>query len=350
MKYILWFINLDISNDSKIALIEKYNNEESIYNNIEEIIKSGLLKGKEWVRIKESNFNDCNKLLDYLNINGIGFITYTSINYPEKLKSIINPPYVLFYKGDLSLMSSKTVAVVGSRKCTVYGEEVTKLISKELCEMDYTIISGVAYGIDTVAHKETLLRDGKTIGVLGCGIDIIYPKINKSLYYKIASKGLLLTEFLPGTEPFSYNFPRRNRIISGLSKYVIVVEATAKSGSLITVNYALNQGKEIMAVPGSVMNSVSKGCNQLIRDGAKPFTEIEDLYDFLNETKSNVEKKVKNSMKEALKRIIGDQPIHLDKIMESVNVDRIALFELLFEMQNNNEIICLPGNYYAKIS
>lgn len=350
MDYILWFINLNISNESKIVLIEKYNNEENIYNNIEEIIKSRLLKGNEWIKIRESNFSECNKLLDYLDKNSIGFTTYTSINYPEKLKSITDPPYVLFYKGDLSLTSSKTVAVVGSRKSTIYGEEVTKLITKELCKMEYTVISGVAYGIDTVAHKETLVNNGKTVGVLGCGIDIIYPKINKGLYDEIIKTGLLISEFLPGTSPFAFNFPRRNRIISGLSTSVIVVEATVKSGSLITVNYALAQGKNVMAIPGSVINSGSKGCNQLIRDGAEPFTEIEDLYTFLNEIKKDEEKKIKSTMKEALYQIIGAEPIHLDKIIKNANVDRIALFELLFEMQNKNEIICLPGNYYAKLS
>lgn len=350
MKYIMWFINLNISNESKIILIEKYNTEENIYNNIEKIIKSGLLKGKEWIRIKENNFEESNKLLDYLNGNRIGFITYNSISYPEKLKYISDPPYVLFYRGDLSLILSKTVAVVGSRKCTAYGEEITRLIVKELCKMKYTVISGVSYGIDTVAHKEMLINNGKTIGVLGCGIDVIYPKINRRLYDEIVRFGLLISEFLPGTTPFSFNFPRRNRIISGLSSSVIVVEATAKSGSLITVNYALDQGKDIMAVPGSVINSGSKGCNQLIRDGAASFTEMEDLYYFLNEIKKEDEKKVKSEIEVVLDKVIGAEPIHLDKIIQSVNVDRIALFELLFEMQNKNEIICLPGNYYAKLS
>lgn len=350
MKYILWLINLNISNESKIRLIEKYNTEENIYNNIEEIIKLGLLKGKEWIKIKENNLDSSNKLLDFLNGNSIGFITYNSKRYPKKLKHIADPPYVLFYKGDISLLLTKIVAVVGSRKCTLYGEEVAKLIVKELSKMEYTVISGVAYGIDTVAHKEILTNDGKTIGVLGCGIDVIYPKINKGLYSQISNNGLLISEFLPGTEPFGFNFPRRNRIISGLSNSVIVVEATVKSGSLITVDYALEQGKDVMAVPGSVLNAGSKGCNRLIGDGAKPFTDLEDLYIFLNEIKKDDKKKENNSIKEVLQQVIGLEPIHLDKIIKSVNVDRIALFELLFEMQNKNEIICLPGNYYAKLS
>lgn len=350
MKYIIWFIYLNISNESKIALIQKYNTEENIYNNIEKIIKTGLLKGKEWIRIKENDLNDSNKILDFLNKSGIGFITYNSNKYPENLKNIYNPPYVLFYKGDLSLMTCRSIAIVGSRRCTIYGEEVTKLITKEICSIGYTVISGVAYGIDTIAHKETLKNNGKTIGVLGCGINVIYPKINRGLYTEIIENGLLISEFLPDIGPFSYNFPRRNRIISGISNSVIVVEATMKSGSLITVDFALAQGKDVMAVPGSVINSCSKGCNQLIRDGAKPFTGIEDLYDFLKVIKKSNDRNGESTIKNILKNIIGLEPIHLDKIIECVNIDRIALFELLFEMQNKNEIICLPGNYYAKLS
>lgn len=146
----------------------------------------------------------------------------------------------------------------------------------------------------------------------------------------------------------SYNFPRRNRIISGISDKVIVVEATKKSGTLITVDYALSIGKEIMAVPGPVINGNSEGCNKLIRDGAKPFTGMEDLYDFFNIKKDIKEKNENNGYKEYLLKVIDNEPKHLDDIIESVNVDRKVLFELLFEMQNRNEIICLPGNYYAK--
>ena len=153
-----------------------------------------------------------------------------------------------------------------------------------------------------------------------------------------------------GTSPLAYNFPRRNRIISGLSNGVIVVEASEKSGSLITANLALEQGKDVMAIPGSIFNNNSRGCHQLLRDGAKVFISLEDLYSFLNITKKQSEKILKNDNKKIVMSIIKSEPIHFDKIFKSVNIDRIALYELLFEMQNKNEIICLPGNYYAKLS
>lgn len=172
----------------------------------------------------------------------------------------------------------------------------------------------------------------------------------RSYMNKISKNGLLISEFLPGTKPLAYNFPQRNRIISGLSNEgVIVVEASKKSGSLITVDYAQEQHKKILAVPGSIFNETSAGCNSLIYDGCDPFLGKQDLYDFLNIIKKGGENNNKNDIKMDLLKKIGKEPIHIDKIIGSVNIDRTALFELLFEMQNENEIICLPGNYYVKI-
>lgn len=242
------------------------------------------------------------------------------------------------------------VAIVGSRKNTNYGEQVTKFIVSELYNISYGVVSGVAAGIDSIAHREILFRGGKTIGVLGCGIDVVYPRFNKNLYDRISEHGLLISEFLPGTKPLSYNFPQRNRIISALSNGVIVIEASNKSGSLITVDYALSQSKDVMVVPGPIFNETSKGCNLLIYQGARPFLGKKDLYEFLNVIKKDDKNNAKNSIKKCLLDVIGKEPIHIDKIIGSLNIDRIALFELLFEMQNENEIICLPGNYYVKIS
>ncbi|MBM6860999.1 DNA-protecting protein DprA, partial [Clostridium saudiense] len=289
-------------------------------------------------------------LFKYINENNINYITINSEYYPEKLKEIDDAPYVLFYKGDLSLLNHNMVAIVGSRKNSTYGEVVTRQIVGELRNMDYGVVSGVAYGIDSIAHKECLNRGIKTIGVLGCGIDIVYPKVNRLLYKEIEKSGLLISEFLPNTKPMPYNFPRRNRIITALSKGVIVIEATVKSGSLITVNYALQYGRDVMAVPGPVLNGNSKGCNLLIRDGAKMFVELEDLYCFLNVIKKEDKNFKNNTIKLLLNEVLSSEPVHLDKIIQCVNIDRMALFELLFEMQNRNEIVCLPGNYYARIN
>ncbi|MBX9135899.1 MULTISPECIES: DNA-processing protein DprA [unclassified Clostridium] len=349
-KYKTWLITLGLSDYAKIKLIEKYNNEENIYNNIDNIIKEKLLHKNFLTKIKNNNKEKEEKLEEYLFKNNIKYVTYSSSLYPDRLKNIDNPPYVIFYKGDITLLNYNMVAIVGSRKNTNYGEQVTKFIVSELYNISYGVVSGVAAGIDSIAHREILFRGGKTIGVLGCGIDVVYPRFNKNLYDRISEHGLLISEFLPGTKPLSYNFPQRNRIISALSNGVIVIEASNKSGSLITVDYALSQSKDVMVVPGPIFNETSKGCNLLIYQGARPFLGKKDLYEFLNVIKKDDKNNAKNSIKKCLLDVIGKEPIHIDKIIGSLNIDRIALFELLFEMQNENEIICLPGNYYVKIS
>lgn len=339
----IWFILLDLPNKKKVNLLKLYKDEGEIRKN-KDYIKE--FKGKNLDLITEEKI-EC--FIDYINNNGIGYITIKSKEYPNDLNYVEDPPYVLFYKGNLDLLKGELAAIIGARKCTNYGREVAKIIGKELSENNITVVSGLAAGIDSIAQKSAINYKGKTIGVLGCGIDVIYPKSNKYLYEEIVrSGGLIISEYLPNTPPLAYNFPRRNRIISGISKKIVIVEATKKSGSLITVNYALELGREIMAIPGPVINGNSDGCNKLIRDGATPFTEMQDLYDFFNIKNENDIIELKNSYKSMLLEAINSEPKHLDDIIRVVNVDRKVLFELLFEMQNGNEIICLPGNYYAK--
>lgn len=338
----LWFILLNISNKNKILLIDKYKSESIIRRYKNNILELSKLDNNLYIDEKIERF------YKYINDNSISYITFSSSKYPKILKEDTNPPYVLFYKGNINLLDKRLCAVIGARRCTQYGVEVSKKIAKELSENDISVVSGMAAGIDSVAQSIALDFKGSSIGILGCGIDVIYPKSNKLLYEKIIEKGLLISEFLPKTPPLKYNFPRRNRIISGLSEKLVIIEASKKSGSLITVDIALSLGKEIMAVPGSVLNGTSQGCNKLIRDGATPFTEIDDLYNFFNINKQKIQKIQNDVNKAHLLKVIDDEPKHLDYIMQSVNVDRKVLFELLFEMQNRNEIICLPGNYYAK--
>ena len=233
--------------------------------------------------------------------------------------------------------------------CTQYGAQITKLLTKELISYNITIISGGAKGIDSVAHKTALEDCGNTIVVLGCGIDVVYPKQNASLFRKIEDTGLIISEFLPGTKPLPYHFPMRNRIISGLSRLVIVAEASSKSGSLITANYAAEQGKSVMAVPGSIFSKGSNGCNKLIRDGAQIFSGMEDLYSIL-ELKIPKKEGIISPIKRKILSVIAKSPTHIDEIVEKSCIDRAALFKVLFEMQIRNEIVSLPGNYYAKIT
>jgi len=192
----------------------------------------------------------------------------------------------LHLKGKPNLFKNKIVGIVGSRKSTAYGNEVAYKVAKILSNQGYTVISGLAKGIDTYAHKGALEGNGSTIAVIGSGIDYIYPKENTKLFLDITKKGLIISEFYLGTKPINYNFPRRNRIISGLCDFLIVIEATHKSGSLITVNHAIKQGKDVLAVPGEIFSKTSEGTNMLIRDGAYPLISINDLYEYL-ENKGN---------------------------------------------------------------
>lgn len=211
--------------------------------------------------------------------NEIKSIKITDAQYPKLLKYIKDPPEILYYIGDLSLASERTIAIVGSRKATAYGRWAAYELAKKLSAYDFVVVSGMAYGIDSLAHKGALENDGKTIAVLGCGVDICYPLKNKSLMNTIASSGLILSEFEPGTPPLPYRFPLRNRIISGLSFGVAVVEAGLSSGSLITAERAAEQGRNIYAVPGNINNVYSIGSNKLIKDGAVPIIALDDIID-----------------------------------------------------------------------
>ncbi len=198
-------------------------------------------------------------------------------DYPEMLREIEDAPIVLYVKGDIETQDRYAIAVVGSRRMTDYGASVADDISGELASMGFTVVSGMARGIDTLAHRAALKAGGRTFAVLGSGIDIPYPPENKALMDRIAGSGCVITEFPPGTSPDKENFPRRNRIISGLSLGVLVVEATSESGALITARYATDQGREVFAVPGNVVSPGSEGTNELIRRGAVLTRKAEDI-------------------------------------------------------------------------
>lgn len=197
--------------------------------------------------------------------------------YPDELREIPDPPPVLFAMGDLSLLARPGVAIVGSRNHSGYGQEVAERVARAAARAGIAIVSGMARGLDAVAHAEALRVGGPTIGVLGNGLGVIYPAANRLLYEQVAEKGLLLTEFPPGDRPLAHSFPRRNRIISGLARVTVVVEAAEGSGTLITVGAALVQGRDVMAVPGPITSLTSVGTNRLIRDGAEPLLDPADL-------------------------------------------------------------------------
>ena len=212
-------------------------------------------------------------------------IYINSDNYPERLRNIYDPPKKLYVLGNFKILKEKAIAIVGSRKATEYGKKVAFQISQELTKENINVVSGLAIGIDTYAHLGAILIQNQagTIAVLGSGIDVIYPKENIELARKIIQTGgCIVSEYPLGTKPNKINFPQRNRIISGLSDGVVVVEASEKSGSLITAEFGIEQGKEIFAVPGNIDNPLNRGTNKLIQDGAKMVLSSKDILEEIN--------------------------------------------------------------------
>jgi DNA processing protein len=227
--------------------------------------------------IKATPLEAGRKVADAAERLGAQVIIPSDPGYPALLRNIPDPPPVLFALGDSTLLARPTLAVVGSRDHSSYGASVCRVLAGAAAESGIVIASGMARGLDAVAHLAALDAGGTTIGVLGNGLGVIYPAANRTLYERVAADGLLLTEFPPGERPMVGSFPRRNRLISGISRVTLVVEAAVGSGALITAGAALDQGREVMAVPGNITSHVSAGCNRLIRDGAGPVLEAVDL-------------------------------------------------------------------------
>ena len=214
---------------------------------------------------------------------GIHIVVYGQEGYPKRLKEIPDPPFLLFYKGELPSENVPSVAIVGARECSAYGEFVAQELGKSLGKAGIQVISGMARGIDGISQRASLDEGGRSFGVLGCGVDICYPKTNQKLYNQLCEKGGVLSAYLPGTAPIPNGFPPRNRIVSGLADALVVVEARAKSGTLITVDMALEQGKDVFVVPGRITDRLSDGCNRLLALGASPVLTPTELIGHLLE-------------------------------------------------------------------
>lgn len=263
--------------------------------------------------------------------------------YPKLLSEISDRPYVLYYRGDLNNIDNfqaKTFAVVGTRKITSYGIEVTRKITSGLVQAGLVIVSGMAYGVDGVAHETAIRNNGKTIAVLGCGVDIIHPASNTTLYWQMVKKsGLVISEYPAGRYAEKGLFPARNRIISGLSLGVIVTEGASDSGALITARYALEQGREVFAVPGPITSELSKGPTILLKDGAKLVSSPADILEELNIVgeirKNNIEKANPNLTitEKKILEMLQNESLHFDDLLSSVNINADKLATLLTVME-----------------
>ncbi len=267
----------------------------------------------------------------------------TEPEYPRLLKEIDNPPMVLYYVGTLPDQNMKLMGIVGTRKMTAYGKSVASELGAFLAENGIGVVSGLARGIDGAAQTAVVDIEGKTYAVLGCGVDRIYPPEHRGLAKEIVRKGAVISEYAPGTRPDRVNFPQRNRIISGMSSGVIIVEAGEKSGSLITARFAAEQGREVFVVPGNITAVQSRGANRLIRDGARPFYEKGELLEFLQTWQADEPQKMTKPLQEAFSSpedklildLIADEPKHIDEIVREsgMSLSKISSSIVLLELK-----------------
>jgi len=297
--------------------------------------------------------------LDRVHQKGYSVVTLTDGSYPSLLREIPDPPPFLYVCGSLA-GTDKNVAVVGSRNATEYGLSATQNLCADLTAFDITIVSGMALGIDTAAHQGALAGGGKTVAVLGSGLNIIYPADNRRLFERISEQGAVISEFALGTKPEAHNFPIRNRIISGMSMGTIVVEATRKSGSLITARLAAEQNREVFAVPGSIHSFKSTGTHTLIKQGAKLVENAQDVLEELTAFTAHVTRPAESSNRQTAERlaslapdelelykILSPYPQHIDTIVRKTNIEPGKLLSLLLQLELKGMVQQLPGKLFV---
>ncbi len=292
--------------------------------------------------------------MDSLKRYNITVFTWHDVGYPYRLKEIYDPPPVLYVRGGFADADEWSLAVVGTRRPTYYGREVTEQIVSDLARNKITVISGLARGIDAVAHQAALDAGGRTIAVLGCGLDSVYPSVHVKLARDIMERGALVSEFPLGTQPKRENFPLRNRIMSGLSLGVLVVEADEKSGALITANLALEQNRDVFAIPGSVLSPASRGTNKLIQEGAKLVRGANDILEELNLTMAvqQVEAKEAIPATDTESVILGilqqlsPEPIHIDEVRRQCGIPMPAISSALMTMELKGMVKQVGGMNY----
>lgn len=361
-----WISNIpEIGLKSISTLLNAIDNIKDIYEasdaTLEKIegIPSNLVKIIIQSRKTEKIIEEYNKLTE----KNIYFVTKEETSYPEKLRNIYEAPYFLYYKGKLPIGQYPSVSIIGARNCTSYGRQTALSIAKELAEHQIQVISGMARGIDSYAHYGALKGGGTTFAVLGCGIDICYPSENHKLYERIIEQGGIISEYPMGAQPLPFHFPMRNRIISGLSDAILVVEARESSGTFITVDRGLEQGKDIFAIPGRIGDALSSGCNGLIQRGAKLILNVDDIIEELhlnrtflewNEGKNNPKNtsdiKKCNIALERDEKIVYDrlslEPKHLENLLQETGLPKQQLLSALLSLELKNIVTQWVSNYY----
>ena len=357
MKYEYGFANVKgISNKRKKEIADSITDFRMLYN-IEEIdYKSLGIKPEEKDMIYQSLHcwdveNEYRKMQE----KEIRCITMSNPEYPKRLKLLPGAPYALYVKGMLPAEDRKTVAIIGARSCSPYGENMARTFAEKLAEAGVEIISGMAVGVDSAGQRGALKAGGKSYAVLGSGVDICYPKEAFALYMDLSKNGGLISEYPIGTNPLKQHFPARNRIISGLADAILVIEAKERSGSLITVDMALEQGKDVYALPGPINSALSQGCNRLIKQGAELILSPEDLLEELgmrvaemsdNKTRKKI---VLETAEDMVYSCLDFRPQNLNDIMERAKMPVSQLLDILVSLELRGLIKEISKNYYAVV-
>jgi DNA processing protein len=353
-----------------MQLLETFRSIESVFRASRQELETCGLSGSVAQSIASGcTFEDAACQQEKMRELGTQLIPVTDGRYPARLREIFDPPPVLFARGRVELLDSVMLGIVGTRRPTAYGVAATERLTSDLAKAQLTIVSGMARGVDTSAHKATLAADGNTIAVFGCGVDMVYPAENRKLAATIAEKGLLLSEFPMGAPPYPQNFPIRNRIVSGMSVGVLVIEGAQYSGSAVTARLAMDQQREVFAVPGNITSKMSWGPNLLIKQGAKLVQDwndvvvelhAEDRRRLIVEGQRALGVQTANTetdetpqtqlTKELLKRLSVDAPTHLDTLIESMETHSSSeLIAALFELEMCGMARQLPGKNFVKV-
>jgi len=339
-----------LGGESARRLLKEFGSPEAIFSASTGSLKS-FVKADVAEEISKGIIDDAvEPALIWLDDDNNHIVTLADSNYPQALLNIPDPPLFLYVKGNLNLLNRSALAVVGSRSATPQGINNAEAFAKSLSDAGLCIISGLAHGIDAAAHRGALRGQGGSIAIVGTGLDIVYPAANRDLAHALAQQGTLVSEFPLGTPPLAANFPRRNRLISGMSLGCLVVEASLQSGSLITARLALEQGRDVFAIPGSIHAPQSKGCHALIKQGAKL---VEAAHDILEELNGTIETPahVPGSEEEnpLLLEHLGFDPIDADTLSLRCGLTIAELSAMLLTLELSGRICVLPGGLYQRI-
>ena len=355
-KAILCTIHLipGLGNRSLWKILDEFGSFQNFFQADKKTLYTSFLKTEIIDKLLEKRKMSPEIVMEEYRSHDIEIVTWDESLYPQSLRNISNPPMILYYRGDIRVTEQICLAVVGSRAASVYGRNVARKLAREMAESGIVIVSGMARGIDSEAHRGAL-EAGKTIAILGSGLNVIYPPENRKLFQEITASGIVISEFPLNNHPEPVNFPLRNRIISGLCRGVVVVEGKEKSGALITADFALEQGRDVFAVPGPINSKTSVGPNNLIKQGAILVTGIEDIleeYYDINRTPGTLRQDrlllLDDNEKMVLEQLVHES-LHFDELIQICGLEIGTLSTALFKLEFAGIIKSLPGNYYVRI-